>query len=237
MTSQSPVIFSLTDQVIGYKNQPVLENVSLNISQGETVAIVGASGSGKSSLLNTLYYQRRESVALCPQQSMLVDSLSVYHNIYMGQLQNHHFIYNLVNLMRPVSHHRRRINELTQALGLADQLFKSVDQLSGGQQQRTAIGRALYQKKSIFLGDEPLSSIDPVQGAALLKLIKARHATVVIALHNKEMALNEFDRVIAIAEGRIVFDCAARQLNSQQIEAIYHQDYSLAIALGDSHRC
>lgn len=207
----------------------MLAQLNLTINAGETVAIVGASGSGKSSLLNALYAQQREQAALCPQQSMLVASLSVYHNIYIGQLQSHSFIYNLINLIRPFRYHEQLIGELTAVLGLQGQLFRSVDQLSGGQQQRTAVGRALYQNKAIFIGDEPLSSIDPIQGSALLKLIKRRHQTVIIALHDKEMALKDFDRVIALAEGKVVIDCAANLLNSQQIDAIYHQDYSCAI--------
>jgi len=224
------VAFSLIEQSIGYKNHQILNRINLTINVGETVAIVGASGSGKSSLLNTLYAQQREKSALCPQQSMLVTSLSVYNNIYMGQLHHHNVFYNLLNLARPWRQHRQQISQLCTLLGLKSKIFKSVDRLSGGQQQRTAVGRALYQQKSIFLGDEPLSSIDPIQGAALLQEIKQRHQTVVIVLHNKEMALNEFDRVIALADGQIMIDCAANLLSPQQIDAIYHQDIASAVA-------
>jgi len=230
VSTTGKVIFSLVEHAIGYKNQSVLAAVNLTIKAGETVAIVGASGSGKSSLLKTLYAQQRELAALCPQQSMLVTSLSVYHNIYIGQLQRHNIFYNLFNLIRPFQQHLHDIGQLSALLGLKAQLFKSVDRLSGGQQQRTAVGRALYQKKSIFLGDEPLSSIDPIQGAALLQLIKQRHQTVVIVLHDKEMALNQFDRVIALADGQVVIDCAANLLTAQQMDAIYQQDFSAAVA-------
>lgn len=224
MGNGSQPIFSLSHQAIGYKANPVLSDITLEINQGETVAVIGASGSGKSTLLNALYHQQSRIAALCPQKSMLVDSLSVYHNIYMGQLQNHHFIYNLANLVRPFARHRDDIGLLVELLGLSGQLFKSIDKLSGGQQQRTAIGRALYQQKAVFIGDEPLSSLDQVQGTALLHLIKARHQTVVIALHDKEMALNRFDRVIAIEDGRIAFDCDANTITCEQIDAIYHRN-------------
>ncbi|NRA70508.1 MAG: ATP-binding cassette domain-containing protein [Gammaproteobacteria bacterium] len=219
--AQPTVKFELSAQDIGYAGHPVLAGVSLTITPGESVAIVGVSGSGKSSLLNTLYQQQPNEVALCPQHSMLVTSLSVYHNIYMGQLQHHSFFYNLANLVKPLKSPWQQVFKLAQLLGLADKIKVSVDKLSGGQQQRTAIARTLYQQKTIFIGDEPFSNIDPVQGVNLLKLIKSRHQTVIVALHNHQMALEHFDRIIAIGAGKIVYDCPSEQLTSQQLLTIY----------------
>ena len=216
-------LFALHNKSIAFKHREVLSNISLEIKRGEKVAIIGISGCGKSSLLNVLFEQQRQQTALCPQQPMLVESLSVYHNIYMGQLQQHHFIYNLINLMRPFAAPKSQVSQLTQLIGLEQQLFTSVDQLSGGQQQRTAIARALYQQQPIFLGDEPLSSVDPVQATALLTLIKSRHHTVVIALHNKQMALNEFDRIIALGNGGIIFDGPATELTDELLMTVYQQ--------------
>jgi len=216
-------LFTLVEQSIAFKAHQVLSNISLEIRRGETVAIIGVSGCGKSSLLKVLFEQQRQQSAFCPQRPMLVDSLSVYHNIYMGQLQQHHFVYNLINLMRPFAAPKAEIRQISQLLGLESKLFTSIDQLSGGQQQRTAIARALYQQQAIFLGDEPLSSVDPVQASALLTLIKSRHHTVVIALHNKQMALNEFDRIIALGNTGILFDGPAAQLNDELLEVIYQQ--------------
>jgi len=216
-------LFALHNKSIAFKQHQVLSNISLEIKHGETVAIIGISGCGKSSLLKVLFEQQRQQSALCPQQPMLVESLSVYHNIYMGQLQQHHFLYNLINLMRPFAAPKAQISALTKLVGLEPQLFTSVDQLSGGQQQRTAIARALYQQQAIFLGDEPLSSVDPVQATSLLALIKSRHDTVVIALHNKEMALSEFDRIIALSNTHIIFDGPATQLSDELIATVYQQ--------------
>ncbi|NRA59754.1 MAG: ATP-binding cassette domain-containing protein [Psychrobium sp.] len=217
------VLFALNNKSIAFKKRQVLSNISLKIRRGETVAIIGISGCGKSSLLKVLLEQQREQCSLCPQQPMLVESLSVYHNIYMGQLQQHNFFYNLINLMRPFSKPTAEIRQLTQLIGLESQLFTSVDQLSGGQQQRTSIARALYQGQSIFLGDEPLSSVDPIQAIAMLNIIKARHETVVIALHNKEMALGEFDRIIALSNSSIIFDGPANELNDELMANVYQQ--------------
>lgn len=225
--AQLAVNFELRDQDIGYPNNPVLAGVNLTIAAGESVAIVGVSGSGKSSLLNTLYQQQPDAVALCPQHSMLVTSLSVYHNIYMGQLQDHSFFYNLVNLIKPFAVPMQQVTKLAQLLGLAEKLKVSVDKLSGGQQQRTAIARTLYQQKNIFIGDEPFSNIDPVQGGNLLQLIKSRHQTVIIALHNHQMALEHFDRIVAISDGEIVYDCPTSELTAQQLLTLYQPQSSL----------
>lgn len=220
------LLFSLQQQSISYQTQKVLSDISLEIHSGESIAIIGISGSGKSSLLKVLFKQQYQQSAFCPQQPMLVDSLSVYHNIYMGQLQQHHFIYNLINLMRPFSTPTAEIRQLSKLVGLEPHLFTSVDKLSGGQQQRTAIARALYQQQAVFIADEPLSSIDPVQANTLLKLIKSRHQTVIIALHNKHMAINDFDRVIALSNSSIVFDGPATQLTDELLEVIYQQPNS-----------
>ena len=223
MTQDCPTVFNISNQAIGFKNHPIFSNLSLMIKQGEKVAIVGTSGSGKSTLLNYLYQCRSDDVAYCPQKSMLVDTLSVYHNIYMGILNQHGFFYNVINLIRPFPVHKTQIEQLTRRLGLTGLLFKSLDKLSGGQQQRCAIGRALYQQLPIFIGDEPFSGLDPKQSVELLKAIKDQHQTVVVALHNKEMALNQFDRIIGIKDGAIAFDTPATEVSSEQLDLIYHR--------------
>jgi phosphonate transport system ATP-binding protein len=214
-------VFELSDHSLQYNGQMVWENLNLSISVGEKVAIVGPSGAGKSSLLRVLYQQQAQQVALCPQDLGLVEILSVYHNIYMGKLQQHSVLYNLCNLLRPLTSHRKAIEQLAEELGIEDKLFHSVDQLSGGQRQRVAIGRALYREQPIFLGDEPVSSLDPVQAESLLNLIVDRHETALVALHNRHLALSVFDRVIGIQEGAIRFDLAADKLTVAKLDAFY----------------
>jgi phosphonate transport system ATP-binding protein len=98
---------------------------------------------------------------------------------------------------------------------------RPVGQLSGGQRQRVAIARALYQQRSLFLGDEPVASVDPHQALRLLDLIDARHATSVIALHQRELALTQFDRVWGLRDGRLVIDAPASTLRLADLDALY----------------
>ena len=91
--------------------------------------------------------------------------------------------------------------------------------LSGGQRQRIGIGRAFYRQQDIFLGDEVVSSLDPVQAQMIIELIFKRHQTVVIALHNRQQALNNFNRIIGIKAGKIVFDSPAKELIKNKYQA------------------
>lgn len=204
-----------------YQLDTRLQNISLSINAGEKIALLGPSGGGKTSLLNVLHQQCASEIAWCPQEHGLVEALSGYHNIYMGQLQHHNALYNLVNLLKPFLKHKKEISELASLLGLDPELhlWKSVSQLSGGQRQRIGIGRALYRSQNAFLGDEPVSSLDPVQAQMILELILQRHDTVILALHNRQQALNNFDRIIGIKAGRIVFDSPAKELVKNKYQA------------------
>jgi phosphonate transport system ATP-binding protein len=197
-----------------YQLDDRLNDITLNINSEENVALLGPSGGGKTSLLNTLHRQCADQVAWCPQEHGLVEALSGYHNIYMGQLDQHNALYNLVNLIKPLAKPKHAISELSVLLGLdpAQHLWKKVNQLSGGQRQRMGIARALFRQQDCFLGDEPVSNLDPVQAQQILELILSRHKTVIIALHNRQQALSNFDRIIGIKSGRIVFDSPSKEL-------------------------
>ncbi len=222
--SQSPVLFQLSSQSLAYGDHRVLDNISLQICRGEKVALLGPSGAGKTTLLHLLHQQQREQVALQPQSGGLVDLLSVYQNIFIGGLERVGTLPALWNLLRPLAGHRRAIGELVQTLGLEDKLWQSVDRLSGGQRQRVAIGRALYRRQPVFLGDEPVSSVDPLQAELLLEHLLDQHETAVVSLHNRQLALNHFERIIVMREGRICCDCPASKLSEQALDSWYQQD-------------
>lgn len=202
-----------------YSFENRLFDISLTIKAGEKIALLGPSGGGKTSLLNALHSQCADNIAWCPQASGLVDSLSSYHNIYMGQLDKHNALYNLANLIKPLAKPRLAVSQLAEALDIIDQLWKPVDQLSGGQRQRVGIGRAFFRQQDTFLGDEPVSSLDPVQAQLILKMINQRHSTVVVALHNRKQALENFDRIIGIKAGKLVFDSPAKELINNKYQA------------------
>ncbi|TGD70824.1 ATP-binding cassette domain-containing protein [Mangrovimicrobium sediminis] len=201
--------------------QCILRDISLAIAPGEKLALVGPSGAGKSSLLGEIHRRLGEAAALCPQQLGLVDALSVYHNIYMAQLQRRNSLLNLWNLFFPLAGPLREVEELSQPLGLAALLRRPVAGLSGGERQRVALARACYAQRETFLGDEPVSSLDPEQGGELLDRVNAAHRTAVVALHNPALALAHFDRVIGLRGGELAFDRPAASLTAAQLADFY----------------
>lgn len=222
--NSSSVLFQLAGQSLSYGDHRVLDNISLQIRRGEKVALLGPSGAGKTTLLHLLHQQQPERVALQPQSGGLVDLLSVYQNIFIGGLERVNTLAALWNLVRPLAGHRRAIAELVQTLGLEDKLWQSVDRLSGGQRQRVAIGRALYRRQPVFFGDEPVSSVDPLQAELLLEHLLDQHETAVVSLHNRQLALNHFERIIVMRDGRICCDCPARELSEQRLNEWYQQE-------------
>ncbi|HET8792025.1 MAG TPA: ATP-binding cassette domain-containing protein, partial [Modicisalibacter sp.] len=168
----------------------------------------------------------------CPQSHGLVPQLAVYHNVYMGRLERHSGLANLWNLVRPNRRAWAEIDSLCGELGLAGLLKRPVGQLSGGQRQRVAIARALYQQRQLFLGDEPVASVDPHQALRLLALIDKRHATSVIALHQRELALTHFDRVWGLRDGQLVIDAAVGELTLADLDRLYPDAHAVNDADG-----
>ena len=214
-------LFELHRADIGYNGRSVLRDLNLSIAAGEKVALLGQSGAGKSTLLRHLRSRLPQQVAWCPQQSGLVPMLTVFHNIYMGRLDQHSLFYNLANLIRPLAQPRQDIMALADDVGVAEKLFTSVDKLSGGQQSRTGLARALYQQRAIFIGDEPVSAVDEVQADALLKLICSRHETVILALHDVELALRHCTRILGLRDGVIELDRPAADCSAAELLALY----------------
>ncbi len=199
-------MFELKGACAGYNGRPVLFDVDLTVRSNERIAVMGRSGAGKSTLLGLLYAQRPNDVALVPQASALVKPLSVFHNVYMGRLDRHSTVCNLRNLVWPASEKVAEVRSVLASVGLDDEIFSAAGALSGGQQQRTSVARALYNGRPILIGDEPVSALDRVQGGDVLSLLKSRHETVVLALHDVHHALAHADRVVVLEYGRKIID-------------------------------
>ena len=214
-------MFRFEQARLGHPGQAVFDNLTLQIKTGEKVALLGPSGAGKSTLLAALRQQKPDQVAWCPQNADLVPMLSVFHNIYMGALDRHHSISNLRNLVWPSRQQKQVIGELAAELGLADKLFTSVDRLSGGQAQRVALGRAIHTRRGILLADEPVSSVDEHQGLNLLQQALARHDSAVIALHDRQQALQACTRIIGLRDGAIVLDAPCATLSLADLDPLY----------------
>lgn len=220
MSSAVPLI-DLQGVSIGYGDSVVLHGVTLRIQTGERLALIGPSGAGKTTLLSKIYQLMPDQASFIQQQYGLVRELSVFHNIFMGRLDLHNRIYNLRNLIRPAKPALREVGQIAAQLGIGDRLLTKVGTLSGGQQQRVAVGRALYRGSPVILADEPVASVDPLQGADILASLMATDRTVITALHSVDFAKRFANRIVGIREGRIRFDCSPAALNERRVRDLF----------------
>ncbi|MBT5109175.1 MAG: ATP-binding cassette domain-containing protein [Rhodospirillaceae bacterium] len=214
-------VFELTNEVAGYRGETVLSGVTLRVADQERIALVGESGVGKSTLLRLIYAQCQDRASLIPQEFGLVQSLTVFHNVYMGQLHEHSLWRNLRNLLRPSARDVSAVRDVVDGLRLDDKLFTTVGELSGGQQQRTAVGRALFHTGDIVLGDEPVSNVDEHQARRILDILGERKKTCILAMHDRALALDFADRLIGLKDGRIVLDEPTAGMSPSDLDPLY----------------
>lgn len=200
-----------------------LKNINLNIEQGEFVAIVGQSGSGKSTLLHLIGGVDNPSSG-----EVIIDGKNIYKlkekELSILRRRKLGFIFQFFNLIpvltaqenieMPVLLDNEKIdkeymNELLRILGLEERKNHYPSQLSGGQQQRVSIGRALANKPSIILADEPTGNLDSKNSKEVLELLKycakKYNQTLILITHDINIAKSA-DRVITIEDGEIISD-------------------------------
>jgi phosphonate transport system ATP-binding protein len=241
-----PALLELEGITLAGRGQLRLDAIKLRIQSGERVALIGASGAGKSSLLavanglikpnaGTLLWQgappaksRRQRsrqqarIGTLWQDLRLIEELTVQQNLNGARLAQWGWPKALLNLLLPLETGRcaaalERV-DLDQAL-----LDRPVASLSGGQRQRVAIARLLRQEPLLVLADEPLASLDPRLAEELLSLLldytRAPRA-LVMSLHRPDL-LAGFDRVVGLRAGRVLFDQPVDQLAKDQLTALY----------------
>ena len=216
-----PPLIELRAATAGYAGRPVLSDFNLSLRPAEHVAVLGRSGAGKSTLLNLLFQRLDDRAALIPQAAALVGTLSVFHNVYMGRLDRHSAARNLRMLAFPARAEVAAVRAVLEGVGMEEYLFRRAGALSGGQQQRVSVARALYNGRSILLGDEPVSALDRVQGSAILKLLGQRHETLVLVMHDVQLALETAERIIVLEKGRKIIDEPSQALRPQDLSGVF----------------
>ncbi len=201
----------------------VLDRVNLTINKGEMVAIIGESGTGKTTLLQVL-----GGLSAPDQGTLTIDSapitianekqLAKYRNSTIGFVfQSHHLLPEftaLENTMMPgligglpSAPLEKDATALLQKVGLSRQLNQPITELSGGEQQRVALARALVRNPSILLADEPTGNLDPHTGNKVFELIcelnKEFHLTTIMVTHNHALA-QKMDRCLTLNNGNLL---------------------------------
>jgi phosphonate transport system ATP-binding protein len=228
--------------------EPVLRDVSLEIARRGMTAVIGPSGTGKSTLVRCInrlveptsgeiLFRGRDIVRLAPrelraarrhigmifQEYNLVERLSVIENVLCGRL-------GYVPVWRAwlrkfVPADIERAFALLDAVGLADLASQRADRLSGGQRQRVGIARALMQEPDLILADEPTSSLDPKTSVEIMELIARRAGErdipVIVNMHNVELARRFADRIVGMAKRSIIFDGPPQALRDSHLLEIY----------------
>jgi phosphonate transport system ATP-binding protein len=217
----SPPLLELRGETISYNGSTALTDITLQICAGEKVALIGSSDAGKTTLLRRLYQLKPQDCGFIHQQFALVSQLSTFHNIYMGRLDHHSILHNVRTLVKPGKQEISEISAVAETLGLQDKLWTKIGELSGGQQQRVGIGRALYRGGTILMADEPVSSLDIVQGRDIVRLITDIGQTVISAMHYVELSLEFFDRIIGLRDQQILFDLPAGKVSAERLDQLY----------------
>ncbi len=215
----SPLI--LNQAYADFGGARVLGPINLHVQPGEHIALVGRSGAGKTTLLSLLYDRRRSDITFIPQNLGLVDTLSVFHNVYMGQLAAHSGAYNLINLIRPFRTQVRAVTAVLEQLDMVSTLWSRVGELSGGQRQRVAVARSLFQGADVLLADEPVSALDGPRSEAVMQALTKQNTTTIIAMHDLDLARRYANRLIGIQDGIIALDSPCRSVNTYDLNALY----------------
>ena len=231
-----------------FGNVVAVDNIDLEVPAGQMLGVIGRSGAGKSTLLRMInrltepsagtirfgdtdvtalsgkaLREWRAKAAMIFQQFNLVPRLDVLTNVLIGRLSHRPALSSLLGLFS--AEERAVALTLLERFGLAEVALQRAGTLSGGQQQRVAICRALLQEPRLLLADEPIASLDPHNARVVMQALRTVNQedglTVLACLHHLDAARAWCDRIVALQQGRIMFDGTAAQLSPAKVFDIY----------------
>ena len=243
-SASAPARLTLEGVSKAFGGRYAVVDVGFEVRAREFVAVLGRSGAGKTTLLRCvaglltpdrgsvriagldatrLHGRQRRRIAVVFQQFNLVGRMSVLANVLAGRLG---YVPAWRGLARRFGRADRLLAlECLERVGLLDIATQRADTLSGGQQQRVAIARALAQQPDVIVADEPVASLDPRNGAAILDLLacicRDEGVSVLCSLHQVELARRFADRIVGLVDGRIAFESAATRFDEARAAMLY----------------
>lgn len=224
----------------------ILDNLSITINKGELVALIGPSGTGKTTLLNIMANtitpdsgqvlindtvstdikdrkDRAKKIGVIRQQFDLINELPVIHNVLVGRLNEWGNLKSILSLIIPQE--KSVAENALNRVGIGEKIYEKTGNLSGGEQQRVALARLLVQKPEIILADEPVSSVDPARAedilSLLVDLVKEENQTLIATLHSVDYVRKYFTRIIGMRYGRVLFDLPVESVKDEDISLLY----------------
>ena len=239
-------LVTLEGVTFGHRDAFRLGPIDLRVRAGERIGLIGSSGAGKSTLLHLISgagappdggtiriggrsvhglhrAERARAVGIVHQRHDLVDQLRVRHNVQAGLLGRWRLWRATLALVGPFEAPAAR--EALERVGLGDRFDARTSELSGGERQRVAIARLLVQDPHLVLADEPVASLDPVRAASVLELLTElageRGRALICSLHQPELAVRFFDRIVGLRDGRVDLDAPASSVSTADLDRLY----------------
>ncbi|SHH35093.1 phosphonate ABC transporter ATP-binding protein [Sporanaerobacter acetigenes] len=245
-------MLKIEDLTVSYDGKTLaIDNINTEIKQGEFVGIIGSSGSGKSTLLksinllvkplsgkvyiddvditklnNSQLRNIRRQIGFVFQDYNLIEKSTVIDNVLIGRLGYKSSLKSFFGLFNDEDYESAS-NALKQ-VGLSKKMFERAEELSGGQKQRVAIAKTLCQEPKIILADEPVSSLDIATSQSIMDYFKVindeKNITIMINLHDVNLAKKYCHRIIALKNGKILYDGEVGDLRDELLKELYSQE-------------
>ena len=241
-------IIEVKNLVKNYGTKEILKNISFSINKGEIISIIGESGAGKSTLMRCLngleevnsgsinFYgtditklktsdknEIKKQMAYVFQDLNIIDNMFVIDNVLVPFLNRKNFIDVLLN--RFTKEEYERALYCLEKVGISKLAYTKAKYLSGGEKQRVAIARSLAPNVELILADEPISSLDERNSNQIMEIFKRinikKNKTIILNLHNVEIAKKFSDKILALKNGEIFFYKKSEEVNEDDIREVY----------------
>lgn len=244
-------MLKLENVQIKYNNtsNPILEKINISFKENELVGVIGLSGVGKTTLLNTIALgtkiesgniifnkniinlkkskdknNYRKHIGIISQKNSLINEISVYDNLKIVMSERNNIFFKIFNII--TKSQKEEIYKILEKLEMINKIFYSINDLSGGEAQRIEVAKLIIKKPKIILADEPTSNLDKNNANNIIKLLKEttkeNKTITIIVVHDTEL-LKNFDRVVGIKNKEIQLNKKYSLVLKKEIEKIYEK--------------